>query len=64
MISHIHYMELPKRYLADPASEFMSFGEWFCRNYLKHDDAELFYEKELLKAGAIIGMKYVKKEKE
>ena len=66
MISWEEYMALPKKYLADPTSDFMKLGEWFVLNYLpknKHD-SELFYEKEFLLAGSLIGKKYVLPKKE
>ena len=57
------YLEIPRRYFADPASEFMPFGEWFVRNYLKNQhDPDLFYEKNMLNAGFTISLKYLKKE--
>jgi len=61
-LSHKIYMGLPKQYLTDPVSEFMPFGEWFVRNYLgKKHDPELFYERNMMKAGSIIGEKYLEK---
>lgn len=56
-------MGLPKQYLTDPVSEFMPFGEWFVRKYLgKKHDPDLFYERNMLKAGSIIGEKYLEKK--
>lgn len=56
-------MGLPKQYFADPVSAFMPFGEWFVRTYLgKKYDPDLFYERNMLKAGSIIGEKYLEKK--
>lgn len=64
-LSNEQYMSLPKRYFSDPASEFMSLGEWFVRKYLKKNhDPELFYERNLLDAGFQIGLKYLIKKEE
>lgn len=63
MIDRKTYMSLPKQYFADPVCEFMPFGEWFVRTYLgKKHDPDLFYESNMLKAGSIIGEKYLEKK--
>lgn len=64
-ISWKTYMDLPKNYFADPASEFLPFGKWFIFNFLsrKEHDSELYNEPKMLEAGKIIEKKICRSAK-
>lgn len=64
-ITNEEYFCLVKKYLADPASNFMRFGQWFIVNYLDKNspaNPDLFYETNIIRAGMIIGEFYVEKD--
>lgn len=57
-------MDLPKNYFADPASSFLTFGQWFVLNFLPKNehDPDIYFEPKMLEVGKIIEQKYVLKK--
>lgn len=62
-LTNEQFINLIPAYLADPASDFLSLGEWFYRRRFRKYPviSEIYEEKRLVEVGALIAKHYLEK---